>query len=60
MTYEPNADLEQIDQWIVELHELEVDAFEIEDMADTEQHARLNACSSNSLSSCVSCGNKLD
>ncbi len=60
MTYEQHADLEQIDQWIVELHELEVDTFEIEDMADTEHHALLSACSSNSLSSCVSCGNKLD
>ncbi len=49
------TDAQQIDQLAVELHELEVDTFEIEDMADADQHALSSTCSSSSSSSCSSC-----
>jgi thiazolylpeptide-type bacteriocin precursor len=44
----------QLDLLENELHSLEVDTFEIEDIADVEQNALSGTCSSSSSSSCSS------
>ncbi|HET8846989.1 MAG TPA: thiazolylpeptide-type bacteriocin [Ktedonobacteraceae bacterium] len=59
MTQNQNKTAQQADLLAIELHELEVDTFEIEDMADTEQHALSSTCSSSSSSSCSSCSSKV-
>ena len=60
MKNEITLDLAQLDQLEAELHSLEVDTFEIEDISEVDQHALSGStCSSSSSSSCSSCSSKI-